>query len=281
MRDPVKVLRKPALLTGPPACAILRASLTCAEDNQLLIGIGIILRLAYRLRRHLWLGWSLARWFGSLLALTALVALIRWWSYPWFAASLGGLLLGYLLALSWAARRQYVHFRATPEVTAMLQNSPSLAPLRAEELVPLRVSGMFTVEGQDQYYVDLDAQLETVQSREHIVLACVLPSRFLLVGRWSGAELGWWYIFFQPAMIRRIDVGQLTFGPQARPAIRLIYATDDERQRHREAGSPGNGHRASRATLQTIYLACDEATALRRIWDDLRRDAPLEAVTSV
>jgi len=89
---------------------------------------------------------------------------------------------------------------------------PSPAPLRAEELVPVRVSGWCTVEGQDQYYMDLDAQFETVETREHIVLARVLPSQFLLVGRWSGSELGWWYIFFHPATIRRLDAGQLSFG---------------------------------------------------------------------
>jgi hypothetical protein len=125
--------------------------------------------------------------------------------------------------------------------------------LRTEELVPIRASGLFAVEGKNRYFVDLEADFETVDSREHIVLARVLPSRFLLLGQWPGDELGWWYIFFQPAMIRQLAAGAVHFGGGGRPALALLYSPDGE-------------------TEETIYLTFDDRAAMGRVWQDLVRD---------
>jgi hypothetical protein len=221
--------------------------------------LGVVLQLAYRLRRHFCLGWSLARWLGLLLVIAALVMLIRWWPYLWPAGLLAGLLLLHIVVLIWASRRGYVRFVVMPEARTLLHDMPPDPPLRVEELVPLRASGWFTVEGKDQYYVDLAADFETVGTREHIVLARVYPSRFLLLGNWPEYELGWWYIFFQPAMIHKIAVGHLHFGPRSRLAIQVVYTPDEQ-------------------TQQTIYFTFDGAEALNRVWDDLLRDAPSKAL---
>jgi hypothetical protein len=57
-------------------------------------------------------------------------------------------------------------------------------------------------------------------------------------------------------MIRTMDVGHLHFGRRPRLALRVVYAPDEE-------------------TLQTIYLTFEDASTLRRVWDDLLRDAPV------
>lgn len=212
---------------------------------------GWILITAYRLRRHLWLSWSLARWLGLLLLAAAVAALISAWPQPWPAIPPSLVLLTYLGLMVWAARRGYVHF----EPDAQILPGPQPEPLRKEEMVPARVSGWFGVEGRTQYYVGLEADVETVGTREHIVLGRVHPSRFLLVGRWPAEDMGWWYIFLQPQMIRALDVGHLYSGPRPQMALRLVYAPDEE-------------------TQQTIYLAFDGAAPLRRVWDDLLLDAP-------
>jgi hypothetical protein len=211
---------------------------------------GVIFQVTYRLRRHFWLGWSLARWFGALLVSAGLAALIRWWWYPWPAIMLGGLFLVCVLILGWAGRRRYVQFKAVSDP----RDLPPVPPLRAEELVPIRASGWFTVEGKVQYYADVEADFETVGTREHIVLGRVHPSRFLALGCWPEWELGWWYIFFQPAMIRKLAVGHLRFGRCPRPALQVVYTPDEK-------------------TLQTIYLAVDDSLLLQRLRDDLARDA--------
>jgi hypothetical protein len=210
---------------------------------------GVVLQTAYRLRRHFWLGWSLARWLGVLLVSTALVTLIRW-SHPWPALVLGGLFLVVVLILGWADRQRYVQFRAV-SAAQVVHSEP---PLRAEELIPIRASGLFTVEGKAQYYVDLEADFETVETREHIVLGRVHPSHFLGLGQWPDWELGWWYIFFQPAMIRKMTRGHLSFGHRSRPAVQVVYAPDEK-------------------TQQVIYLAFGDTAALGRVWDDLLQDA--------
>lgn len=125
----------------------------------------------------------------------------------------------------------------------------------------MRASGWFTVEGKNQYYMDLDADYMTVATREHIVLARVHPSRFLAVGEWPFHELGWWYIFFRPTMIRRVEVGTLHFGPEPAHGLQVIYAPDKE-------------------TEMAIYLTSDKVGVLQRIWNDLLVDAPAGVVLS-
>ncbi len=221
--------------------------------------IGLILQLAYRLRRHFLLGWSLSRWPGLLLIVATLWALVRWWLQPWPAAFLAGLLLAYALALAWADRQGYVRFVAIANTEPVLGDTTSPPPLGKQELVPTRASGWFTVEGQDQYYVDVEADFETVGTREHIVLGRVYPSRFLLLGQWPQEELGWWYIFFQPAMIQEMRLGYLHFGSRPHVALRVTYALDED-------------------TQQKVYFTFDDLVTLRRVWDDLMRDVQLGVI---
>jgi hypothetical protein len=220
---------------------------------------GVILKFAYQLRRHLWAELPLSRWLGALLLTTALGSLAIPWLRPWAAVLVGLLYLAYVLVLGWASRQAYIHYEALPDVEALGQNAADEPPLRPEEMVPVRASGWFSVEGKDRYYLDLEADFETVATREHIVLGRVHPSRFLRLGRWAADELGWWYIFFQPAMIREMELGLLYHGAETQQVLRLVYAPDAE-------------------TEQTIYLWFDDDTALRRVWNDLTQDAPANTV---
>ena len=240
------------LLTARNGCAILAPS--PKKDIALRLR-GITLQLAYRLRRHLWGVWPLSHWLGLILLTGSLAALIHWWPVFWPALFLGSVFLFHVGLHSWAARSRYVHFETITENSVPFPEPPAPPPLRKEELVPVRVSGLFAVEGRERRYMDIRADFETVGTREHIVLGCLFPSRFLRLGRWPLDEVGWWYIFFQPAMIRDLSLGQLCFGAQPRLAIRIIYAPDEE-------------------TRETAYLTSEDLTTLRRVWDDLRKDSP-------
>lgn len=213
---------------------------------------GLVLQISYRLQRHIRFGWPLARWLGLVLLAVAGWSLLRWWPFAWQAALLIGLFLVYVVVLVWASRSGYVRF--TPEHENPPGSPDAAPPLRPEELVPVRASGWFTVEGQDQYFVDVEAGVETVETREHIVMGRIMPTRFLLLGRWPKRDTGWWYIFFHPATIQEIRPGRLTFGARSRQALRIVYAPDAN-------------------TLQTIYLAFDDPVALNRVWADLMLDA--------
>jgi hypothetical protein len=132
---------------------------------------GIILQLAYRLRRHFLGGWSMGGWLGVLLHPAVASVLIGSRSADWpLAAALGALFLVYGGILVWARRHRTIYF-APGEV---LPDDPlSAAGLEMAEMIPIRASGWFTVEGKRQYYVDLDADYQTVPSREHTILARV------------------------------------------------------------------------------------------------------------
>lgn len=224
-------------------------------------GIGLVFKLAYRLRRHLWLGWSLARWLGLVVVLVLVYQLIRWRSLSWQVILLGSLLLVYGLVLVWANRQGHVRFEALPDAGNPLETGAPGRPLTAEEMVPTRASGWFTVEGKTQYFLDVEADFETVGTREHIVLGRVYPSRFLLFGRWPGYELGWWYMFVEPDMIQEMSLGRLHFGARPQLVMRLVYGPDDE-------------------TQQVAYLAFEDMPTLRRVWSDLLLDAPADVVLS-
>lgn len=217
--------------------------------------IGLILRLAYRLRRHLLLGWSVARWGGVLLLLIGVWAFFYWWPSPWPAMAAGGSLLAYLIVLAWATRKGFLHFQPLPEREARIRALPAPRALRIEELVPARASGHFLVESLAQYLIDLEADFETVETREHIVLARKHPTRFLGLARWPSYEVGWWYVFFQPHMVREMAVGHLYVGRHPSLALRVAYAPDE-------------------GTRRVVYLAFADGPALRRVWDDLLLDAP-------
>jgi hypothetical protein len=220
---------------------------------------GLILQVAYRLRRHLWLAWPLSRWLGLLMFLTCIWALLRWRPWPWATLIPASIYLVYLGILTWAKQQGYLRFKPlSGEVAREPDPSPTgsaLPPLGIQEMVPARASGWFTVEGENQYYIDLDADFETVGTREHIVLARVHPSSYLMFGQWPKYEMGWWYIFFQPEMIQDMRLGHLDFGAQPQLALRIVYTPNGE-------------------TEEAAYLTFDDEVGLRRVWDDLLRDAP-------
>jgi hypothetical protein len=244
-----------SLLTGTGGYDILQFTPPNHEGNWVLNTKGAILKLAYQLRRHFWAEVPLSRWLGALLLAACLGSLLVHWLRPWAAVLIGLLYLAYVLILAWALRREYFHYEPIPSMARLDKNPAHDPPLRPEELVPVRASGWFSVEGQDRYYVDLEADFETVGTREHIVLGRVRPSRFMYFGQWSSEELGWWYIFFQPDMIRQMELGNLYYGPEPRQVLRLAYAPNAE-------------------TVETIFLGFHEEAALRRVWADLVRDAP-------
>jgi hypothetical protein len=230
-----------------------------------------LLRVAYRLRYHRFAGWSLDRWLVTLLLLAACLSLLlgrsrmpasqfggadSLWGLWLTAAGCAFLALAVLAMRAWAAQRMYMLFTRRPDPP------PSGRALDPTEKVLLHATGQFEVEGKSHFFADILAYWRTFATREHAVMAIVHASRYLLLGTIPGEDLGMWYIFFRPEMLRSVVAGELRFGSVRRPALLVTYQP--------ALSGAGQGRRGTKASpLQSVYLAFDDPAARSCVWADL------------
>ena len=216
---------------------------------------GLVLKINYRLNRlRLW-GQPMNHWLFLLALLGVLaVAVDLVESGPVTDAVVIPACLGLMLALLWAGRARYLIFRKTEHPSSSASaDVPQLAP---EEKVPVRASGHFEVSGMRRYFVEAQAYFETVETREHIIIAWTPLWSFLGLADSPREEVGLWYAFFMPATIQEIEVGRIYFGLQPRLALKVVYQS--------ESGS-----------RETVYLSFDHPEQQEAVLADLRHDAPL------
>ena len=212
--------------------------------------VGLILKASYQLSRHrigplrlnlVPLVWALASgliWrVGSLTGEQAVLIIV--------------ICLILVLVTLLAKRQGFIIFRRQGETS-----SPGVARLAPDEKVAVRATGLFEVQGERRYFVEASAGFATMETREHAVMARMLSSRFLVGAPKDDA--GWWYIFFKPHKITGIEVGQIHFGLNARPAIKLGYKTEEGK-------------------VEPVYLSFDNPLQMQRVSEDLRRDAKLKS----
>ena len=211
--------------------------------------IGIILKTGYYLHRHRTGPIPVGRAPLILAAMTLIAAITRLLAWQW---AVGSTLVALALATAvWlTGQTGYIVFRA--KQFAPLQ----VEPLQVDEKIAGRATGYFEVGGKRRYFVEAQAYFSTVETREHILMVRIPHTRFLLIATSPRDEVGWWYVFFRPGMIRAVQTGEIHFGMRPRPALRVTYQT--------EALPP-----------QTVYLSFDDMTSLHRVLNDLRLDADL------
>jgi hypothetical protein len=167
---------------------------------------------------------------------------------------LGLLLLATILLLvtgqGWARRRLYVWF--LPE--AFSSAPPRPAALQPHDKVLVRATGLFNVDGQEAVWTDLVAYYRTFATREHAIMARRTPTRFLGFGEREPETLGMWYLFITPTALARVTPGQLYFGREPRPALRLNYQ-----------------HRTPKGKVApaVAYLSFDSTADRETVWADL------------
>jgi hypothetical protein len=215
---------------------------------------GLIYQLVYNLERHSLFEVRMRRW---LILLCLIVPAALWFGVGGATHLLAGLITAgaaiILVAIWQAGRQHYVRFVPDsppwPE-----QASPLVSPLPAMSEAPLRASGFFEVSGMRRYFVEATAAYTTFETHEHCVMAHMPFSRFLLLGTSEQGEAGWWYTFFQPAMLRAVTGGRLYFGLRPRAALQLqIALTHDQ--------------------VEALYLSFEDGTTRSLILADLLCDA--------
>lgn len=190
---------------------------------------GLIYQFVYNLERHRLFNVRLRRWLILLCLVVPVTMWIQLWRASYLTASLVTLGAVSVLGLTWwAGRRRYVRFVAASgeeegtKITA--DRTMSDPPLPAMSEIQVCATGFFEVSGMRRYFVETPASYTTFETREHCVKAQIPLSRFLLLGQSNQGEIGWWYTFFQPDMIRSVQNGWLYFGLHPRLALRLEIA---------------------------------------------------------
>ena len=211
--------------------------------------VGLILKASYQLSRH-----RIGPLRLNLVPLVlALASGLIWWKVGGLTGEQAILIIVLCLILvlvTLLAKRQgFIVFRRQGEIS-----SPGVARLAPDEKAAVRASGLFEVQGERRYFVEVTADFATMETREHIVMARMLDSRFL-VGS-PKDDIGWWYIFFKPHTIRGIEVGEVCFGLRARPAIKLITTSEGK--------------------VEPVYLSFDDPLQRQRVLEDLCRDAKIK-----
>ena len=211
--------------------------------------IGFILKASYQLSRH-----RIGPLRLNLVPLVlALASGLIWWKVDGLTGEQAALIIVLCLILvlvTLLAKRQgFIVFRRQGGTS-----SPGVARLAPDEKVAVRASGLFEVRGERRYFVEVTADFATMETREHIVMARMPDSRFL-VGA-PKQDAGWWYIFFKPHTIRGIEVGEVCFGLRARPAIKLITTSEGK--------------------VEPVYLSFDDPLQMQRVLEDLCRDAKIK-----
>ena len=210
--------------------------------------VGLILKASYQLSRH-----RIGPLRLNLVPLVLALASGLLWKVGGLTGEQAVLIVALCLILvlvTLLAKQQgFIIFRQGGGALLSSPDCPELAP---DEKATVRATGLFEVRGEQRYFVEATADFATMETREHIVMARILNARFLV-----GApkdDVGWWYIFFKPLMIREIEVGEVCFGLRARPAIKLGYKTDEGK-------------------VEPVYLSFDEPLQMQRVLEDLCRDA--------
>ncbi len=224
-------------------------------------------KLSHQLKIHYIGGWSLQRWLITL-ALGAAALLMLQWVFrgrpptPWWHwLAPGALVLGSLALWAlgrWFAAGDYVKFDADLSATP-----PAPIALAPSDKVAVRTTGYFAVEGRAQDFADLQGYWRTFASREHTVMAVAPGSRFLMLGKLPEDLIGMWYIFFMPEAIRDVTPGQLTFGVDAGPALRVRYTRSEPN---------ANEKKPPRVIAETAYLKFADEEARNQVWGDLLAD---------
>jgi hypothetical protein len=221
--------------------------------------LGLLHYLAYRANHHFLFRISLRNWLWVLFVVPPAAAWLR--RLPWPQAiglsALGALLLA---GIEWSRGKGYLIYKAG----ALPRDPGTLPAIVVDEHVECLASGRFAVSSSQRAMVNERAWISFVRTREHVVMVHLARTRFLLLARSLEREQGWWYVFFTPQQVQRIETGRLIHGLRPRPALAVHYARADDARR-----------------TDTLYLAFPSPDNLQRVLDDLRTDVAVEAFSAL
>jgi len=217
--------------------------------------VGWFLYLCYKLQTHCIAQISTRNWLWFTIVVPPVLVFFRHLAltHALLLMLVGGLML---LGTEWARRKGYLIFEPAP----LGKDTVVRSPIAVDERVVGWASGLFAVGEKQRYVVNEAAQFSYVRTREHVVMAHIEQTRFLLLASSVKGGIGWWYVFFMPDRVQRVETGYVWCGIKARPGLALSY-------------------RAKENPCQeaTVYLAFADVDTIQRVIADLRMDVSPQA----
>lgn len=224
---------------------------------------GLIYQFVYSLERHRLFNIRLRHWLILLCFILPAMLWLRLWGSSYLVAVLVTLgAAGVLATTWWASRQRYVRFEGHTsgvgeQTNQSTDQQPGATTSPTMSKAHVCATGHFEVSGMRRYLVEAPASYTTFETRERCVMTKVPLTRLFLLGKSREDEVGWWYTFFQPNMIRSVASGRLFFGLRPRPTLRLEIIQSD---------GPED---------ETLYLSFDDEATLSLVLADLQNDATL------
>ncbi len=212
----------------------------------------------FLLGRGAFLGIALQRVVIFIVGILAIgLVLLRVPGGGWPALFLLGALGIVLIARSFAARSNYVHFVADVARAPFVE----AAPLPTREKLPVYIWGRLEVEGKVGRFAALPGFYRTFASREHAIIGLAASRSWLGISTLIDLEEGLWYAFCAPEDLQEVCTGSIRWGGVRYSALALQRCT---------ARTNANGRIKKR--IETLYLATSDSSTRDRILADLAVD---------
>lgn len=211
---------------------------------------GLFYWLSYKLVHHYVLGISLKNMLWIAIVFPPALAFLR--RMPWcyaVAVSVGGILL--LIGVGMAEKKRYLLF----EPARFAPGEPGEKPVAKDEQIQGWASGCFAVGGNRRYMLHESSRFSFVSTREHVVMVRIERTHLLWFARSRREQVGWWYTFFRPEHISRVETGYIAHGLKMQPGLALAFRSQEMAQE------------------ETIYLSFADPATLWRVISDIQIDA--------
>ncbi|RMG99802.1 MAG: hypothetical protein D6706_05065 [Chloroflexi bacterium] len=178
-----------------------------------------------------------------------------------FALLIALLLAASVRILYWQAQRDgYTRF--VPRKTPWLPPE-KLNPLKANERVPLRATGIFSLNDREAHVLLRPAHYWQVPLGDHIVMVEQVPGKYL-------------YQFFNGTNLQEIRHGWLIFGPEPIPSLAVTFMVTwgpEYSDQVRFYYVDGGQQERPPTTRRTVYFTFEQPEKLEAVWHTMVQDA--------
>lgn len=215
----------------------------------------------YWSKRHTFLGFALGTWLRLLPVALFLVGLAQGWP---LLLNLFWLALALLLFLLYALGRRAGYKRFVSEPQMALDDD--FAVPRSEQRVPLRATGIFSVQDREEYVLERPGAYWRVPLGQHVFMVEEGPGRYL-------------YQIINPNHVHVVEPGYLLFGRHPQKALALRFTVSWGPQFATEPVyyyTPEPEETELEGETRTVFITFDHDADRHAVWKSLLQEGQPE-----